>query len=142
MTRTQILELIPHAGAMCLLDAVLVWDASHIQCRSRSHRDARHPLRRDNRIAPVHLIEYGAQAVAVHGALSAHDRDDSALENGLLAAVRDVTFGTVDNLADIQAPLDIRADCELASASGLIYRFTVAAEQIRLASGRLTIVGR
>ena len=40
--RDEILALIPHGGAMCLLDVLLNWDADHITCLS--HR-AGNPLR-------------------------------------------------------------------------------------------------
>ena len=40
LTRAKIAGLIPHAGAMCLLDGVVQWDANRISCVSRSYRDA------------------------------------------------------------------------------------------------------
>ena len=51
MTQPQTLDhagiaaRVPHAGTMCLLDAVLQWDAEHIMCRATSHTAADHPLR-------------------------------------------------------------------------------------------------
>ncbi|SCC92600.1 putative 3-hydroxylacyl-(Acyl carrier protein) dehydratase-like protein [Thiomonas sp. X19] len=66
---------IPHQGSMCLLDAVLRWDAQHIVCSATSHRDASNPLRQFDRLGAACGIEYAAQAMAVHGALVAeHDR--------------------------------------------------------------------
>ena len=62
--------MIPHTGAMCLLDGVLQWDTSTIQCVSRSHRDAHNPLRIDGRLPTLCGIEYAAQAMAVHGGLA------------------------------------------------------------------------
>ena len=32
--RARIEQLVPHAGAMCLLDAVTQWDAAQITCSS------------------------------------------------------------------------------------------------------------
>ncbi len=42
----RIRTLVPHAGAMCLLEQVLYWDESSISCQTGSHRDPAHPLRR------------------------------------------------------------------------------------------------
>ena len=62
---------IPHKGRMCLLDAVLSWDATRIRCRSASHRTPDNPLRAHGRLGAACGIEYAAQAMAVHGALVA-----------------------------------------------------------------------
>ena len=35
LTKAEIAALIPHAGAMCLLDRVVHWDAEKIRCTSR-----------------------------------------------------------------------------------------------------------
>jgi len=53
--------MIPHAGAMHLLDGVLFWDADRIRCLSRSHRDRQNPLRMDGRLSALGGIEYAAQ---------------------------------------------------------------------------------
>ena len=62
---------IPHKGRMCLLDAVLSWDATRIRCRSTTHRTPDNPLRAHGRLGAACGIEYAAQAMAVHGALVA-----------------------------------------------------------------------
>ncbi|MGH8502676.1 MAG: hypothetical protein ACREVE_09435, partial [Gammaproteobacteria bacterium] len=69
--KDAIRALIPHAGTMCLLDAVLEWDDESIHCTSETHRAADNPLRREGRLSALHAFEYGAQAVAVHGGLRA-----------------------------------------------------------------------
>jgi predicted hotdog family 3-hydroxylacyl-ACP dehydratase len=56
---------------MCLLDEVGGWDDEAIHARSASHRAAGNPLRSDGQLRAVHLCEYGAQAMAVHGGLVA-----------------------------------------------------------------------
>lgn len=45
LSKAEIARLIPHGGPMCLLDAVLRWDASRIRCSSRSHPDQDNPMR-------------------------------------------------------------------------------------------------
>jgi predicted hotdog family 3-hydroxylacyl-ACP dehydratase len=70
-TRAEIEQLIPHAGGMCLLERVLAFDDTGLHAQSDAHRDPAHPLRRDGRLSALHLCEYGAQAMAVHGGLLA-----------------------------------------------------------------------
>ena len=86
---------IPHQGGMCLLDEVLNWNATRVQCRSSTHRDPANPLRAHDRLAAVCGIEYAAQAMAVHGALIA-SRITASPKNtsiaGYLASVRNVTL--------------------------------------------------
>ena len=69
IVRHDIEAIIPHKGAMCLWDEVVDWDAQCIRLRSSGHRHAAHPLRSDGCLRAVHLCEYGAQAMAVHGGL-------------------------------------------------------------------------
>ncbi len=131
-------ELLPHAGAMCLLDELLSWDEARILCRSASHRRADHPLRRDGFLPAIHLLEYAAQATAVHGALVA-GADDAAAPAKYLAAARGFDM-QVSSLDDIQGDLHIDAECLLAMGDSAIYGFRVSADGRELASGRLTIV--
>ena len=72
LDRAGILALVPHQGAMCLWDEVLAWDDTTVRLRAGNHRDPAHPLRgADGRLRALHLCEYGAQAMAVHGGLRA-----------------------------------------------------------------------
>jgi len=140
LTRAQIQALVPHAGSMCLLDRVLAWDAEHIHCRSdRYHRDAAHPLRRGGRLAAVNLVEYGAQAAAVHAGLVAVDTSAQRPRAGFLAALRDVQLWAGD-VSDLTAPLDVHAYRQMGGQQGMIYRFAVAHEGATEVSGRLTIM--
>ena len=138
LDRDAIATLIPHAGAMCLLDAVPDWDATRIRARSTSHAHAAHPLRRDGALHAVHLCEYGAQAAAVHGALVARAAG-AAPRPGLLAALREVRLcaAAVDPAG---GALDIEAECLLGDAHGAQYAFRIAQGGCLLASGRATIV--
>src|SRR5260370_16600509 len=71
ITKTEIENLIPHSGLMCLLDEVTQWDEKSIVSITNTHRDPANPLRRQGRLPAVHAFEYGAQAAAVHGVLPA-----------------------------------------------------------------------
>src|SRR5688572_6435242 len=70
-THETIAALIPHQGLMCLWEEVVEWDEERIVVRSRGHRDPAHPLRSGDQLHAVHLCEYGAQTMAVHGGLLA-----------------------------------------------------------------------
>lgn len=135
LDQAAIRRLIPHAGTMCLLDEVLAWDARSIDCRARSHRSPDHPLARDGRVAALHLIEYGAQAMALHGGLSA----GGAAAPGLLVSARDVRF-EVDRIDDIAAALEVHAERLVASGGGWLYGFRVSAAGRQLASGRVAVL--
>src|SRR3546814_19740414 len=103
---------------MCLWDALLNSDEHSAHCRTESHRDAANPLRRDGQLAAVHLIEYGAQAMAVHGGWMARQNraagDGAGARPGVLAAVRQFEV-YVARLDDLAAPLECpeigRASC-------------------------------
>ena len=81
--------LIPHRGAMCLLDRMTSWHATRIECVAVNHRDARHPLRSASGLLASAAIEYAAQAMAVHGALCSRAGSASRAP-GFLASARDV----------------------------------------------------
>jgi predicted hotdog family 3-hydroxylacyl-ACP dehydratase len=126
-------KLVPHAGRMCLLERVLEHSAQHIRCATRSHRDTGNPLRRDGRLAALHLVEYAAQAAAAHGAL-----DSGAARGGMLAAIRDVHLH-VRFVEDIEAELLVEATRRLAQPDGQLYDFRVLAGDRVLCEGRLAI---
>jgi predicted hotdog family 3-hydroxylacyl-ACP dehydratase len=98
VTKTDIARLIPHAGAMCLLDGVVRWDSAQIRCVSRTHRDLGNPMRAGGQLPAVCGIEYAAQAMAVHGGLSGII--GSKPKAGYLVSLRDVIWrkSRLDNL--------------------------------------------
>ncbi|MDB5986532.1 MAG: hypothetical protein JWR16_1585 [Nevskia sp.] len=138
LDRAALSALIPHQGTMCLLDAVLSWDQQAIHCRAISHRDPQHPLAADGRLAALHLIEYGAQAMALHGGLLARAAGASAAP-GVLALVREVSF-TVDRIDDLADDLDLHARRLLASSGGWLYEFSASAGGKLLAQGRVAVI--
>lgn len=133
-------HLIPHRGAMCLLDEVAAWDAARIHARSRSHRDPRHPLRSDGRLRAVHLCEYGAQAMAVHGGLLARAAGGRA-EPGFLVSLRaiDLAVGRID---DLPGPLEVHAERLLGGETGWQYAFRVEHAGTLLAAGRAAVIAQ
>lgn len=136
--RDELEALIPHAGRMCLLDAVHLWDATRIHCSSAGHRRPDNPLRRDGRLAALHLAEYGAQAMAVHGGLLAREAGTSA-DPGFLASLRNLQLQT-DFIDALPGDLQIRAEQLMAADSGWTYQFEIHHEQDLLASGRAMVM--
>ncbi len=138
--RDEILGLIPHQGTMCLLDRVLEWDPQRIVCASGSHRPTAHPLRHAGRLRSVHLCEYGAQAMAVHGGLLAR-ADGGRAAPGLLVSLRGVQLlrPTLDGLA---GELEVIAERLLGGEQSWQYGFSIAHAGEPLASGRAAVMLR
>lgn len=137
LDRDALERLLPHRGAMRLLDSVVSWDDVTIECRASTHRAAGNPLRQDGRLPAVVAIEYAAQAMAVHGGL--HAAPGHAAPLGYLVAVRDARL-LVATLDEITDDLEISATRHIADASGLVYAFVVQAGGRRIADGRATAV--
>jgi predicted hotdog family 3-hydroxylacyl-ACP dehydratase len=131
---------IPHRGRMCLLDEILEWDAQHVRCRSGTHRAADNPLRSQGRLGAACGIEYAAQAMAVHGALTAGAHlSEAPPAAGFLAGVRDVRLQVL-RFDDMEA--DLICDALLLAGDGrtALYEFAVACGAQPLLSGRATVV--
>ena len=134
--RAWIAAHIPHAGTMCLLDAVLAWDAHTIHCRATSHHDPANPLRAGGRLGAACGVEYAAQAMAVHGALRAGAH--AAPRAGFLTSVREVEFHT-DRL-DVAGPLDVHAECLADAGNHQMYAFHLETAGQLLISGRASVM--
>lgn len=136
--REEILRHVPHAGRMCLIDEVASWDTSGIVCIARNHRRPDHPLRRFGRLSSLSLIEYGAQAMAIHGALLESERGARA-QPGMLVAARDFRR-RVATLDDLAGELVIEARSQLARPEALIYQFRCLNDALEIATGRVTVM--
>ncbi len=123
---------------MCLLDHVVSWDEAGIACRARSHRAAGNPLRANGRLGAACGIEYAAQAMALHGALTAAPGGARA-RVGYLVSVRNTRLWAA-RLDDIAADMEITATCETSGGNSVLYTFIVAAEGRTLLEGRATVV--
>lgn len=138
IARHDIEAMIPHKGTMCLWDEVVDWDAQRIRLRSNGHRDASHPLRSDGRLRAVHLCEYGAQAMAVHGGLRGAAAGGEP-KVGFLVALRDVRLhvARIDDLADA---LECEAELLAESAASQQYSFRVVHAGKVVAEGRAAVM--
>jgi predicted hotdog family 3-hydroxylacyl-ACP dehydratase len=136
LDRRWLISHLPHQGAMNLLANVISWDAQGLKAIASSHRDASNPLRRGSELPIACGIEYGAQAVAAHGALLS---PNGISGSGFLASARAVTFHAT-RLDDVEADLEVVVAQIGGGAGGMLYRFSVGAQGIELLEGRLAIV--
>ncbi len=134
LSRAEIQRRIPHAGSMCLVDSVQHWDARSIVCEAAAP-SAAHPLASERGVPAVAMIEYAAQAAAIHGSLV----DASvAPRPGLLAKLIDVGLGGAGPQASGGALL-VRAELLARVDAGCLYSFEVRDRRSTLAQGRLMI---
>ena len=125
LDRAAIARLIPHKDAMCLLERVEGWTATTIRCRAVSHRDPDNPLRRAGRLHPLCGIEYGLQAMALHGALV---DGQTPQRIGYLSSLRSFRIAG-DDLSAVATPLRVEAELLLRESRGFIYSFSVAGDR-------------
>ena len=133
----RVAGLIPHTGAMCLLDSVAAWDDDAVTCLATSHLDPANPLRRNGRLSPVCGIEYALQAAAVHGAL----RGGTPQPPGYLASLRMTQLTTAPLDDPALGILTAHATREHGDGNGLLYAIRLAAQDGRiLLEGRAAII--
>jgi predicted hotdog family 3-hydroxylacyl-ACP dehydratase len=137
LKRDEIAALIPHAGAMCLLDGVMDWDAERIRCVSSTHRDASNPLRVSGQLPAICGIEYAAQAMAAHGGLAG--KTQRRPRAGFLATVRDVICHR-GRLDDLEGDLVVEAVRMLGEENRVIYEFRLWVGEMQILSGRAAVV--
>jgi predicted hotdog family 3-hydroxylacyl-ACP dehydratase len=138
IARDEFEVLVPHKGAMCLWDEVVDWDAQRIMLRTHRHRDRSHPLRSHDRLRAVHLCEYGAQAMAVHGGLRARAEGGSA-RPGLLVALRAVELHLA-RIDDLPGALECEAEVLVEGEDSQQYAFRIRHAGVLLAEGRAAVM--
>ena len=137
LTHDEIARLIPHQGAMCLLDAVSAWDDTSIRCVSSRHRAPDNPLRQEGRLGALCAIEFAAQAMAVHGGLAG--LVGARPRAGYLASMREVACHCM-RLDDIPGDLSIDATRLMGDAAQVIYSFAVRGASRDLVTGRAAVI--
>jgi predicted hotdog family 3-hydroxylacyl-ACP dehydratase len=142
LDREGIARLVPHSGAMCLLSRLEEWDVQHIVCGAHNHRDAHHPLRTRGGLLSCTLIEYAAQAMALHGALIGRAAGQH-IRAGYLASVRGTQLHVL-TLHDLPAAqpdeLRIEATRQAGDERQILYAFAVHHAGRVLADGRAAVV--
>nr|WP_233348265.1 MULTISPECIES: phosphotransferase [unclassified Luteimonas] len=124
---------------MCLWDEVLGFDASSIRLRAGNHRDPAHPLRSGGLLRAVHLCEYGAQAMAVHGGLRARASGGEAARAGMLVALRGVELHCA-RIDDLAGALECEAELLMEGEASQQYAFRIHHAGALLAEGRAAVM--
>ena len=136
LDRAGIAARIPHAGAMCLLDALLSWNADEIVCRADHHNDPDHPLRLAAALPAACALEYASQAMALHAALCVAAHGPTP---GFLASARGVRLHRL-RLDDLDGDLRIEARRGAGDDRQVLYTFAVSHAGEPVAEGRATVV--
>ncbi|MGO1069931.1 phosphotransferase [Lysobacter sp. CA199] len=139
-TREDIAALIPHQGLMCLWEEVVEWDEERIALRSHGHRDPRHPLRSGGRLHAVHLCEYGAQTMAVHGGLVA-SKQGAVAKPGVLVALRGVQLHLA-HIDDLPGALEGIGRKLIDTGESWQYEFEIRHAGALIAHGRAAVMAR
>ncbi|MCD6035035.1 MAG: 3-hydroxymyristoyl-ACP dehydratase [Rickettsiales bacterium] len=137
LSRQNIESRIPHKGTMCLLEEVLHWDETSIRCHAINLTDPAHPLRHNGVLSSVCGIEYGAQAMAIHGSLL----DNKAQKEGYLVALRNVLLH-VPRLDVRSDTLDIEATKLHHGDESSLYRFVLTSGEKIVVEGQATVMIR
>jgi predicted hotdog family 3-hydroxylacyl-ACP dehydratase len=137
LTQAELAPLLPHGGAMRLLDSVERWDASSISSRATSHRDVRNPLRHAGRLAAVTGLEYAAQTMGIHAKLLSDDQNAEGVI-GYVGGVREFLLA-VERLDTLSEDLLIDATRLLEGEASVMYEFRMTAGDRFLVSGRASI---
>jgi len=134
----DIQSLIPHDGAMCLLERIVAWNERGVSLATATHASASNPLRRHGRLHAIHLCEYSAQAMAVHGGLLARGAGRGATP-GMLVSLRDVVL-SADFVESLPGELVVEAECLQVMAGGCQYAFRVTHGTTELVRGRAAVI--
>jgi len=135
--RPRLEGLIPHGRKMCQLDQVLAWDREKIICKTTAHRRQDNPLKEAGRLGLVTLVEFGAQAAAVHIALSQQGSKNQRVV--YLGAIKDLTLSG-DYIEEVDGFLTVEVNCILNTENGAIYSMQVHTADQELISGRLSLL--
>lgn len=135
LARQHWAELIPHAGAMALIDAVVDWNGTVIHAIGERHIPSSHPLANSRGLHAVHLAEYGAQVLAIHAALLG----EVQARAGRLVSLRDVELA-VEYVDLSKGRLAVHAERIYVDDRGARYTFKVEQQGYTLASGRVAVM--
>jgi predicted hotdog family 3-hydroxylacyl-ACP dehydratase len=138
LNAAEIAARVPHSGTMCLLHALHEASDTHVLCSTTSHHASDNPLRSASGLLSCHAIEYAAQAMALHGAMTA--AADAPPQGGRLASVRGVKLH-VPRLDTIDGSLFVHAERVAGDAGQAMYQFKLRDErQNTLVQGRATVL--
>lgn len=89
-------------------------------------------------LSAVHALEYGAQAMAVHGGLLA-ERAGEPIVDGFLAGARNLRLYR-SRLEDLPGDLDLEVHMQHVQGGSLVYTFRVSASGQLVADGMVVVM--
>ena len=113
---------------MLLLDSVLRWDEQSLVALSARHKRPDHPLAQSGVMPAVHLLEYAAQAAAVHIGLAMTAVAARRPPAGVLAYVRGLRL-LCEHVSDMDPVLHIAVQRKARIPGGFAYAFDVRVPQ-------------
>lgn len=118
-------NFIPHAGDMRLWEKVLSFNETDLTCSTQTHLYENNPLKVKGVLSSVNLIEYGAQAIAIHGGLLAHSQteSDTSADMGYIASIKKVTF--FEEHLPARTEINVFAEQIMADDSAKLYQFKI-----------------
>ena len=137
---TDITALLPHQGTARMIERVLSWDLEQIRVATSRHRAPDNPLRRNGRLAAIHLAEFAAQAMAIHGGLR-NAAEGRAPQPALLVSVRDVET-PCDYIDDLPGEIEIAARALLVNPANWQYSFSATHAGVTIATGRVAAMAQ
>lgn len=132
LTADDIAQLIPHGRGMSLLEKVVAWNDNSISCSAINFLSVNNPLCEAGKLDNIILIEYAAQAVAVHLSLSNGSFDTP--RSAYIGAVKDVVLA---QKTQPQIEIEISALCLLKNDNGCVYEFAAMQNTTTITSGKL-----
>ena len=137
--RWSIQDLIPHRGAMCFLDELVLANEKEVVCQGIVRPD--NPLLDHDRLPGWALLEFLAQAAAVLQGFSAAHGEASPLRHGLgyLTSIFDAQF--VEPYPRIGERLTVSLQRESLYGPWASFQGEVIGEDGRICQGRITVRG-
>lgn len=139
LVQVDIERLIPHSEGMCLLEKIIECTPEKIICQTKTHLNDDNPLKIDGVLSKMHLIEYGAQAVAVHGGLIERLSSlESEPKLGYIALLKSIKWGVFNPQTSL---LEVQAHLITANDVSKLYEFDIMdATQQNVCSGKVMVV--
>ena len=132
LSRDGIAELLPHAGAMVLIDRVGSYSVESILCFSNVV-EKENPLAVEGEVGIYSGVEYAAQAMALHSTLSS---SGGKAEKGVVAVV-----SKLEAYSDVlKGVIEVRAEKIDFTGDSSLYDFTVLSRDQLVLSGRMLVL--
>lgn len=142
MNKSQICQLLPHSGTMCLIDEIVSWDKEMLLAKTMSHTEIKNPLSHESSLNSIHGVEYAAQAMALHSALMKSAEKEQTESRGYLASVKNIKIlqeYLFEKQGDDLTALLIKVFVLMAGNQGFSYQFEVLKGDKVYISGKITI---